>query len=79
MYKRQSKSGLAKVHVNNIDDFDPYVDACFIDSDDVEVIANCPIQFSLKNKKFGPFNHETILIPKYAAIYMICKGVANRT
>ena len=74
-----SKSGLAKVHVNNIDDFDPYVDACFIDSDDVEVIANCPIQFSLKNKKFGPFNHETILIPKYAAIYMICKGVANRT
>ncbi len=74
-----SKSGLAKIHVNDIDNFDPYLDACFIDGDDVEVIANCPIQFSLKNKKFGPYNHETISVPKYAAVYMICKGIANHT
>ena len=74
-----SKSGLAKIHVNDIDNFDPYLDACFIDGDDVEVIANCPIQFSLKNKKFGPYNHETTSVPKYAAVYMICKGIANHT
>ena len=74
-----SKSGLAKILVDDLEKFNPYVDACFIDSDDVEVIANCPIQFSLKNKKFGPFNHETILLPKYAAVYMICKGIANHT
>ena len=74
-----SKSGLAKIIVNDIDKFDPYVDACLLDSDDVEVVANCPIQFSLKNKKFGPYNHETISVPKYAAVYMICKGIANHT
>jgi len=74
-----SKSGLAKILVNDIDKFNPYVDACFIDGDDVQVIANCPIQFSLKNKKFGPYNHETTSVPKYAAVYMICKGIANYT
>ena len=74
-----SKSGLAKILVNHIDDFDPYSDACFIDSENIDVVANCPIQFSLKNKKFGPYEQETISIPKYAAVYMICKGVANCT
>ena len=72
-----SKSGLGKVLVNNIDKFDPYVDACFIDSEKIEVIANCPIQFSLNNKKFGPYAQEKVSVPKYAAVYMICKGLAN--
>ena len=74
-----SKSGLAKILVNDIDQFDPYVDACFINSDNVEVTATCPIQFSLKNKNFGPYDHERISIPKYAAVYMICKGIASHT
>ena len=74
-----SKSGLAKILVDDLEKFNPYVDACFIDSDNVEVIANCPIKFSLKNKKFGPYKHELILTPKYAAVYMICKGLATCT
>ena len=74
-----SKSGLAKILVNDIDKFNPYFDACLLDSDTTEVVANCPIQFSLKNKKFGPYNQETISVPKFAAVYMICKGVANHT
>ena len=74
-----SKSGLAKILVDDLEKFNPYVDACFIDSDNVEVIANCPIQFSLKNKKFGPYKHELILTPKYAEVYMICKGLDTCT
>ena len=74
-----SKSGLAKILVNDIDKFNPYFDACLLDSDTTEVVANCPIQFSLKNKKYGPYNQETISVPKFAAVYMICKGVANHT
>ena len=72
-----SKSGLGKVLVNNIDKFDPYVDACFIDSEKIEVVANCPFQFSLNNKKFGPYTQEKVSVPKFAAVYMICKGLAN--
>ena len=73
------KVGDEKHLKNYIVKFNPYVDACFIDGDDVQVIANCPIQFSLKNKKFGPYNHETTSVTKYAAVYMICKGIANYT
>ena len=72
-----SKSGLSKVFCNNLEKFNPYQDACFIDDEKIEVFANCPITFTLKNKKFGPYNKEKVTIPKFAAIYLICKGFAN--
>jgi DNA primase small subunit len=48
-----------------------------IDDKPVEVLANCPIVFRLKNNKFGPYANETVSIPKFTAVYMICKGIAN--
>jgi len=72
-----SKSGLTKIFVEDLKKFDPYADACFIDDDEIEIAANCPIEFSLKNKKFGPFNNEQTSVPKFAAVYMICKGIAS--
>ncbi len=72
-----SKSGLSKVFCNNLEKFNPYLDACFIDDEKTEVFANCPITFTLKNKKFGPYQKEKVSIPKFAAIYLICKGFAN--
>ena len=72
-----SKSGLSKILCNDLEKFNPYQDACFIDSEKINIIANCPIKFSLKNQNFGPYNNEEIEIPKFAGIYMICKGLAN--
>lgn len=72
-----SKSGLVKTHCNNLSKFDPYVEASFLSDDSVEVFANCPIEFSLKNKKFGPYINEKVTIPTYAAVYMICKKLAR--
>ena len=72
-----SKSGLTKLACENIINFSPYTDACLIDDKPVEVLANCPIVFRLKNKKFGPYTNETVSIPKFTAVYMICKGIAN--
>jgi len=72
-----SKSGLSKIFCNNLEEFNPYSDACFIDDESIEVTANCPIDFSLKNKKFGPYKNEKVTVPKYAAVYMICKGLAS--
>jgi len=31
----------------------------------------------LKDRKFGPYTGEKVSIPRYAAVYMICKGIAN--
>jgi len=72
-----SKSGLTKILCTDLTKFDPYTDACFLNDESVEVLANCPIEFKLKNKKFGPYNNEKISLPTYAAAYLICKKLAT--
>ena len=72
-----SKSGLTKSYCENFTKFNPYTDACHISDEKVKIKANCPKEFKLKNKKFGPYQNETIEVPSYAAVYMICKGLAN--
>ncbi|MCV0393621.1 MAG: DNA primase [Nitrosopumilus sp.] len=72
-----SKSGLTKIFCNDLSKFDPYVEASFLSDDSIEIVANCPIEFKLKNKKFGPYNNETVSVPTFAAVYMICKKLAT--
>ena len=72
-----SKSGLCMLVCKDIEKFRPYSEACLIDDKPTEIIANCPLKFQLKNKKFGPYNSEKTTVPKYAAVYMMCKGIAN--
>ena len=72
-----SKSGLAKLACENIEKFNPYAEACLIDDKPVEISANSPIDFKLKNRKFGPYTNEKVSVPKYAAVYMLCKGIAS--
>lgn len=72
-----SKSGLTKIHCGNLTKCDPYVEASFLSDDYVEILANCPIKFSLKNQKFGPYDNEKVTVPIFAAAYMICKKLAT--
>ena len=72
-----SKSGLTKILCTDLTKFDPYTNACFLNDDSIEVLANCPIEFKLKNKKFGPYINEKISLPTYAAVYLICKKLAT--
>ena len=72
-----SKSGLVKLVCDNIEKFNPYTEACLINDDPVEILANLPTEFRLKDRKFGPYTGEKVSIPRYAAVYMICKGIAN--
>ena len=72
-----SKSGLTKLRCKDLTQFDPYDEAAFLNHDPIEVFANCPLEFRLKNKKFGPFINEKVTVPAYAAAYMICKKLAT--
>ena len=72
-----SKSGLSKILCENLDGFDPYSEASLLGDDSVEIFANCPVEFRLKNKKFGPYANEKVTIPTFAAVYMICKKLAT--
>ncbi len=71
------KSGLAKIPCPDIDGFDPYDEACLIDADEVRVTADVPAEFMLKNTKFGPYGGESVVVPRFAAAYMVCKGLAT--
>ena len=72
-----SKSGLVKLACDNIEKFSPYTEACLIGDDPVEILANLPTEFRLKDRKFGSYTSEKVTVPRYAAVYMICKGIAN--
>ena len=72
-----SKSSLVKLVCEDIEKFNPYTEACLIDDQPTEILANSPIKFRLKNINFGPYDNEKISVPKYAAVYMICKGIAS--
>ena len=72
-----SKSGLGKIPCEDMDSFNPYVDAVLLHNDMTKIIADCPISFKLRRKKFGPYYGEKISVPAYAAAYMICKKLAK--
>lgn len=71
------KSGLTKMACDDIDKCSPYEQACLIDDDPVDVIASSPVKFKLKGTSFGPYSSEKVSVPRFAAVYMICKGLAT--
>jgi len=72
-----SKSSLVKLVYEDIEKSNPYTEACLIDDQPIEISVNSPIKFRLKNTNFGPYTNEKTSVPKYAAAYMICKGMAS--
>ena len=72
-----SKSGLSKIQCTDLNSFDPFFEACLLGDDEVKIMSDCPLQIRLKNKKFGPYKSEMVYLPKYAAVYMLCKGLGN--
>ena len=72
-----SKSGLTKLYCKDLTKFEPFSDAVLLNDNSIEVVANCPLEFRLKNKKFGPFLNEKVTVPSFAAAYMICKKIAT--
>ncbi len=72
-----SKSGFSKIKCENLDSFDPFLNACLLGEEKVDIVANCPVSIRLKNKKYGPYANERTSVPKYTAVYMICKGLAS--
>lgn len=70
-----SKSGLVKMKCDDLGSFDPFVDACLLGDSKVTVRVKTPVRLKLKNKQFN-ISNESAELPVYAAIYLICKGLA---
>lgn len=71
-----SKSGLAKARCTDIYSFDPFVDACLIGDGRASVKLKTSINLKLRGKSFN-ISKESAEIPTYAAVYLMCKGLAE--
>ena len=71
-----SKSGLAKIKCVDLDLFDPFVDACLLGDSKAIVRIKTPVRLKLKNKSFN-ISKESAELPAFAAVYLICKGLAE--
>lgn len=70
------KSGLAKMKCGDLGSFDPFADACLLGDDRVAVRVKTPVKLKLKSKSFNILK-ESAELPAYAAVYLICKGLAQ--
>jgi DNA primase small subunit len=71
-----SKSGLAKIKCADLESFDPFNDACLLGSTKVSVRVKTHIKLKLKSESFN-ISKESAELPAFAAIYLICKGLAE--
>lgn len=71
-----SKSGMAKMLCNDLETFDPFSEACVLGDARVQVKIRCPVKFRLKGKSFN-ISKESAELPAYAAVFLICKGLAE--
>ena len=71
------KSGMTKVACRDIASFDPYKEAVLMPDDTSLIRAACPVSFRLNGRKFGPYHNEYAEVPVYAAVYLVCKGLAH--
>ena len=76
-----SKSGLTKINCDNLESCDPLKDACLLASAEVSVMIKTlspRLDFKLKGKMFR-IKDNTLKLPLFAAVYLICKGLADVT
>jgi len=71
-----SKSGLVKMKCGDLDSFDPLVEACLLGDNKVSVRVKTSVKLKLKNKSFN-ISKESAELPAYAAVYLICKRLAE--
>ncbi|RLG21654.1 DNA primase catalytic subunit PriS [Candidatus Micrarchaeota archaeon] len=72
-------SSLLAAKLKSLDKFNPYVDAVVFYNPPIKIkVLEAVSPFELREVKFGPFKKDEIVkIPEYAAMYLICKGVAR--
>ena len=71
-----SKSGLSKTKSSDLYSFDPFVDACLLGDGKVSVRVKTPVRLKLNRNSFN-ISKESAEMPAYAAVYLMCKGLAE--
>lgn len=70
-------TGMLKMRVDSLDDFDPQSDPVVLGEDNVKVNVKYTPQFILRGRRFGPFRSENVIIPVHAAVYLLARDLAE--
>jgi DNA primase small subunit len=73
-----SKSGLVKMRCDDLESFDPLNDSCLLGDNEVKINTkvSSQINFKLKGQSFR-IKENNLKLPLFAAVYIICKGLAG--
>jgi len=73
-----SKRGLVKMKCNDLESFDPLNDSCLLADNDVKVNTKVSTQINFKlNGQSFRIRENNLKLPLFAAVYLICKGLAG--
>lgn len=70
-------SGMLKMRVQSLEDFDPQQQPVVLSEEPVLVDVTYSPEFSLKGRRFGPFDTVRVSLPTYAAVFLLAKGMAG--
>jgi DNA primase small subunit len=70
-------TGLLKMRVPSLEGFDPLSDSVVLGSERVKITTKYAPRFNLKGEEFGPFRSESVIIPAYAAVYLLARDLAE--
>ena len=71
------ETGMVAKRIKNLDKFEPFEDPVVFGDNFMEVYVKNTPKITLKNQTFGPFKDQLVGLPEYAAIYLLCKKVAE--
>ena len=71
------ETGLVAKRVEDINGFNPLKDAIAFGSEPLKIKVNKINRFKINEQEFGPFENESVELPEYAAMYLICKREAS--
>jgi DNA primase small subunit len=70
-------SGLLKMGVMSLDNFDPQKDPVVLGDEMAKVHIDFSPLFELKGESFGPYNSTSTSLPMYAAVFLLAKELAK--
>ena len=70
-------TGMLKMRIESLSDFDPQSDPVVLGEENVKIDVKFAPQFNLRGRRFGPFRSENVIIPVYAAVYLLARDLAE--
>lgn len=70
-------TGMLKMRVDSVDSFDPQQAPVVVGSTPTKIETSFYPKFRMKHTDFGPFSHETVELPAYAAISILTRGLGE--